>query len=75
MTVVVELYGRLREHGGSLTLELPEGASAGSALAELGRRLGGAAAGAVLATESAVLASEDRLPSGRLAALPPVCGG
>lgn len=78
MTRSIELYGRLREAGACVELELPEGCSAADALAALKDKLGPKAAlleGAVLATESAVLASGDAVPEGRLAALPPVCGG
>jgi molybdopterin converting factor small subunit len=77
----IELYGRLREAGLGDALELPlkPGATAAEALARLAERLGpeaGLLKGAVLATDSEILRSADRLPkSGRLAALPPVCGG
>lgn len=77
----VELYGRLRDAGlgASVELELPERARAKDALAALASSLGSRGAlleGVVLATESAVLSADDGLPAeGRLAALPPVCGG
>ena len=81
MTVFVELYGRLRDAGveSPVELQLPDGATAAQALAALRARLGPKGAlleGSALAGESQVLAAEERLPeSGRLAALPPVCGG
>jgi len=79
--VRVELYGRLREagFGGSVALEVAPDARAGDVLAALARRLGarrGLLTGAALATGEAVLAAGEPVPSrGRLAALPPVCGG
>jgi molybdopterin converting factor small subunit len=81
MKRVVELYGRLREAAPepALELELREGATAQDALEALRAALGAKAKlleGAALATEDAVLAGKDALPKeGRLAALPPVCGG
>ncbi len=80
MTVFVELYGRLRDAAASpVELELPEGATAAQTLAALRAKLGAQGAlldGAALASESVVLAAEDAVPKGgRLAALPPVCGG
>lgn len=80
MTRTIELYGRLREAGAgaAVELELKEGATASQALAALREKLGPKAAlldGAVLATDAAVLTAGDSVPEGRLAALPPVCGG
>ena len=76
----VELYGRLRDAGAgdSVELEVRPGAAAAEVLEALERALGGSGvlAGAVLATDSAVLSSSEPVPEGcRLAALPPVCGG
>lgn len=76
----IELYGRLREAGGSAcTIDIPPRASAALVLALLKShfaRHGGAFTGCALATETDVLSPRDRVPlSGRLAALPPVCGG
>ena len=76
----IELYGRLRDAGAgdSLELELGGGMDAAAVLAAVARALGSpeSVAGAVLATETEVLAAPDRVPEGgRLAVLPPVCGG
>lgn len=76
----VELYGRLRDAGAGNALEVEVGAGmdAASVLAAVGRALGTQAPlfGAVLATESEVLSASDAVPeTGRLAVLPPVCGG
>ena len=81
MIVYVELYGRLRDAGAAspVELELPDQATAAQALAALRAKLGAGAAlldGAALASDAQVLAAADAIPeSGRLAALPPVCGG
>ena len=81
MTVFVELYGRLRDAGveSPVELQVPDGATAAQALAALKAKLGAKGAlleGAALAGEGAVLAAGDPVPAeGRLAALPPVCGG
>lgn len=81
MTVFVELYGRLRDSGlaSPVELELPDGATARQALDALKAKLGAKGAlldGAAIAGEGAVLAAGDPVPAeGRLAALPPVCGG
>ncbi len=81
MKRAVELYGRLRDAAPepSVELELSERATAGQALSALRQALGAKAAlldGAVLAAEDRVLASGEAVPAeGRLAALPPVCGG
>ena len=81
MTRRVELYGRLRDagFGDSVSVDLPPRATARQALAALkaalGRR-GSLLQGCALATGDDVLAASDEIPaSGRLAALPPVCGG
>lgn len=80
MTRRIELYGRLRDAGlgSSVSVALPKGASARQALSALKSSFGRKApllAGCVLATGDEVLAPSDALPSGRLAVLPPVCGG
>lgn len=80
MTVTIELYGRLREAGlgAGVELDLPEGATAGQALAALRAAFGARAGlldGAVLASESVVFSAKDPARGARLAALPPVCGG
>ncbi|MBI4347283.1 MAG: hypothetical protein HY553_10540 [Elusimicrobia bacterium] len=76
----VELYGRLRDAGAgdALELELSGRPAASEVLAAVGRALGRPEilAGAVLATEDAVLAADEPVPErARLAVLPPVCGG
>lgn len=73
----IELYGRLREHGSRVAVDLPEPCTAKAALAALAKALPPKAlSGCALATEKAVLGASDRVPSsGRLAVLPPVCGG
>ncbi|HEX4046744.1 MAG TPA: hypothetical protein VH309_02870 [Elusimicrobiota bacterium] len=81
MTRSIELYGRLRDAGlgTSVSVALPERATARQALAALKKALGRRAAllaGCALATGDEVLAPSDAVPArGRLAALPPVCGG
>jgi sulfur carrier protein ThiS len=76
VTRVIELYGRLKESGERVELELPAGTTAAAALQLLGQKLGRGVEGAVLASESAVLGADEVIPeSQRLAALPPVCGG
>jgi hypothetical protein len=77
----VELYGRLRDAGlgDYVVIALPPRATARQALAalktSLGRR-GSLLTGCALATGEDVLGPSDVVPeSGRLAALPPVCGG
>lgn len=80
MTRRVELYGRLRDAGlgDHVSLDL-DGGTVRQALAALRKSFGRRAAlldGCALATEDAVLAPSDPLPrTGRLAVLPPVCGG
>lgn len=73
----IELYGRLRGAGlGSvLTIELPKTATSREALAILKPSFGRLLDGCVLASADEVLSPADTLPSGRLALLPPVCGG
>lgn len=76
----IALYGRLRdaELGSSVSVVLPKNASVRQALSVLKSSFGRKAVlldGCVLATNDEVLASTDELPSGRLAVLPPVCGG
>ena len=77
----VELYGRLRDsgHGDHVMIELPPGATARQALTALKKALGSRGDlvnGCSLATEENVLLQNEIIPTtGRLAALPPVCGG
>jgi molybdopterin converting factor small subunit len=77
----VELYGRLRDsgHGDHVMIELSPNATARQALEALKKALGRRGAlvkGCCLATEGDVLLPDDIIPkTGRLAALPPVCGG
>jgi hypothetical protein len=76
----IELYGRLRDAGlGSAVLvDLPKAATARQALSALKAAFGAKAPlleGCALATGDEVLAPSDGLPGGRLAVLPPVCGG
>ena len=79
MTLRVELYGFLGEAlGRQARLDFARRPRAREVLQALADRSGEAALlkGAVLATEEEVLGGEDLVPlSGRLAALPPVCGG
>ncbi len=77
----VELYGRLRDSGLAhvVSLELPPRATGRDLLAVLKSSLGRRGAlldGCAVATDRLILASNDVLPAkGRLAVLPPVCGG
>jgi len=74
----IELYGRLRDagQGSVLRAELPARATARQALDALRPALGQDLTGCVLAAADRVLAPSDRVPAtGRLAVLPPVCGG
>jgi molybdopterin converting factor small subunit len=76
----IELYGRLRDAGWgpALAVELPKAATARQALSILKSAFGAKApllAGCVLAGDDEVLSAADPLPQGRLALLPPVCGG
>jgi len=73
----IELYGRLKDagFGASLTMEIPASATAREALALLKPVLRGGLTGCVLATGDEILSPSDKLPSGKLALLPPVCGG
>ncbi|MBI5200877.1 MAG: hypothetical protein HY925_04755 [Elusimicrobia bacterium] len=80
MTRKIELYGRLRDAGAgeALELDLAAGLDAAAVLSAVAQALGSKEplAGAVLATEAEVLSASDPVPeSGRLAVLPPVCGG
>ena len=79
MKRAIELYGRLKEAAGPLIeVDLPATATAADAMAALKTLLkekAGMLEGSVLAGEESVLAAADALPKGRLAALPPVCGG
>jgi molybdopterin converting factor small subunit len=79
-TLRVELYGPLKEVlGESVTIELPAKAQAADVLEALARLMGphaGLLKGSALAGENEVLAPSHLIPSqGRLAVLPPVCGG
>ena len=76
----IELYGRLKDagHGAAINLDLPKTATARQALAELKTAFGAKASlldGCALATDDEVLSQSDPIPTGRLAVLPPVCGG
>jgi molybdopterin converting factor small subunit len=77
----IELFGRLRDAGlgDHAAVDLRPRATAREALAALKSALGRRGAlltGCALATDDAVLGPADLLPArGRLAALPPVCGG
>ncbi len=73
----IELYGRLRDAGlgSALILDLPAQTTAREALSALKPSLGPLLTGCVLASADAVLSPNEPLPSGRLALLPPVCGG
>ena len=81
MKRTIELYGRLRDAnlGSTLSVELAPMATARQALTALRSALGAKASllsGCVLAGADNVLASSDLVPKkGRLAVLPPVCGG
>lgn len=76
----LELYGRLRDAGlgDAVVVDLPEAVTSRRALSVLKAAFGKKAAlleGCVLATGDEVLSAADVLPAGRLAVLPPVCGG
>ncbi|MDP3543730.1 MAG: hypothetical protein Q8T11_14775 [Elusimicrobiota bacterium] len=76
----IELYGRLRDagFGAAVSVDVPQNATARQALSVLKSAFGEKASllqGCALATGEEVLAAGDTLPSGRLALLPPVCGG
>ena len=81
MKRTIELYGRLRDAnlGSTVSVELAPKATARQALAALRTALGAKASllrGCVLANSDSVLASGEHVPkTGRLAVLPPVCGG
>jgi hypothetical protein len=75
----LELYGRLRDAGlgSSVTVDVPERCSARDVLAALKPSFKASLlTGCVLASDEEVLSSSDPVPGkGRLAVLPPVCGG
>ncbi len=76
----IELYGRLRDAGlgPTLVLDLPRSTTVRQTLALVKSALGRKAPllhGCALATDDEVLSSSDTIPAGRLALLPPVCGG
>lgn len=76
----IELYGRLREagFGAAVALDLPRPATVRQAFHALKAAFGAKAAlldGCALAGDDTVLRAAERLPPGRLAVLPPVCGG
>jgi hypothetical protein len=80
MTRKIELYGRLKDagFGPTISLALPPNATARHALLALKAAFGPKSAllaSCVLAGADEVLAPAERLPAGRLAVLPPVCGG
>ena len=81
MKRTIELYGRLRDAGlgPKIQVECPNRATARQVLDAVKASFGGqssALTGCVLANADDVLASGERVPkSGRLAVLPPVCGG
>lgn len=76
----IELYGRLRDAGlgSAVLIDLPKAVTARQALSVLKSTFGAKASllqGCALATDEEVLSPSDALPAGRLALLPPVCGG
>lgn len=77
----VELYGRLRDlgFGNAVLIDIDHSFSARLLLSSLSSLLGSKPSvlkGCVLATEDSVLSPNDAVPKhGRLAILPPVCGG
>ena len=77
----IELYGRLRDAGlgAALSVILPEKATARQVMDAVGSALGPNSSllhGCVLADGENVLSACEQVPSkGRLAVLPPVCGG
>ncbi len=76
----IELYGRLRDAGlgSSVVVDLPSPVTARRALSILKSSFGPQSVllkGCALATGDEVLSSSNELPAGRLALLPPVCGG
>ena len=78
MKRTIELYGRLRDagHGAAVSAELPAGATARQVLSALGPVLATNLSGCVVAAADRVLGPSERVPAkGRLAVLPPVCGG
>lgn len=79
MKRTIELFGLLKEAAGpKIELELSDTATAAEAMTALKAVLkdkAGLLDGCALAGEDSVLSSDETLPKGRLAALPPVCGG
>lgn len=81
MRRTIELYGRLRDAGlgASAVVDLPARCTARQALAAARAAFAAKAhllTGCVLADGDAVLGPAERVPAkGRLALLPPVCGG
>lgn len=76
----IELYGRLRDagFGPSVSVALPDRCSARDALSAVKSAFGAKSAllqGCALATADEILSPSEPLPPGRLAILPPVCGG
>jgi hypothetical protein len=73
----IELYGRLRDAGlgSALFVDMPANTSAREALSYLQPSFGTLLTGCVLASGDSVLSPNEKLPRGRLALLPPVCGG
>jgi hypothetical protein len=78
----IELFGRLRDAGlgEAVLMDVTTFVSANQLLKAMEKRFfsskPGVLKGCVLASEDAVLSASDRIPkSGRLAVLPPVCGG
>ena len=81
MRRAIELYGLLKEtgFGSQVELDLPEHSTAADAMKALKAVFKDKASlldGAALASEEAVITPGEALPEhGRLAVLPPVCGG
>ena len=78
MKRTIELYGRLRDagRGAAVRADLPPRATARQVLDALRPALGQSLAGCVLAAADRLLGPSERVPArGRLAVLPPVCGG
>ncbi len=77
----IELFGRLKDAGlgSAVLIYLPHRATVRQAMKAVETSFGSKHAvlkGCALASDDAVLSLSDRLPSkGRLALLPPVCGG
>lgn len=77
MKLRLQLYGALSDAGLGrvVALDVAPDATARQVLAALEKRLAGRLGRAVLATDREVLAADSRVGRGRLAVLPPVCGG